>query len=201
MPISRDLNCVFIHIPKTGGTSIEAALDMQHKECFFADKGPDIRIDGYNYQPQHLTLSHLQEELNKDFLDSAFKFTIIRNPYDRAISEYFWRGKITQKDKFDPSYKDFLLWVKQFYTQSRHCHAIPQSYYFDGPLYDYVGTTETINDSWVTIQRELNIPPRPLPWKFNTGSDLYKDRLLTGQSKAVIERLFKDDFKLYERYA
>ena len=57
--------------------------------------------------PEHCPLSQIQLNVDENFFKSAFKFTIVRNPYDQIKSFYRWeiyRSKIDKNMKFN----DFL---------------------------------------------------------------------------------------------
>ena len=62
-----EMEFVFIHINKTGGSSIELAL---------------------GYSPEHKTAVVKRKELGKGAWKKLFSFTIVRNPWDRAVSHY-----------------------------------------------------------------------------------------------------------------
>lgn len=70
--ISKRYNCIFIHIPKTAGTSIENVLRNNGR---IVDTGSD-----------HHTLQQYYDEglLNSSY----FRFTIVRNTFDRIYSLY-----------------------------------------------------------------------------------------------------------------
>ena len=72
--INHQHKFVFIHIPKTGGTSIKHALHrFQPNEQIF-----------------HGKLSQYQEKFSREVLDSYFKFSVVRNPWDRLLSHFFY---------------------------------------------------------------------------------------------------------------
>jgi hypothetical protein len=101
MPISHEKRIVFVHIPKTGGTSIELALDMNKNENLFS---PGIKFNTYKIEqlkkykvsPQHLYGKEILEvEPNvKDY----YWFTVVRNPFDRLVSEYHHINKERTND-------------------------------------------------------------------------------------------------------
>ena len=66
---------IFIHIPKTGGTSIRHWLvdncsAISHKST------------------KHLNLSEVETFFNRKF---EYSFAVVRNPWDRALSTYFYQ--------------------------------------------------------------------------------------------------------------
>ncbi|NNJ71462.1 MAG: sulfotransferase family 2 domain-containing protein, partial [Kiritimatiellales bacterium] len=77
-------NAVFIWIPKTAGTSIWQAMDVPKLKSLhlakhrFAGHGPVTFC--------HMDYARLVEKgyISQTFNDSAYKFTFVRNPYDRA---------------------------------------------------------------------------------------------------------------------
>lgn len=73
--IIKNKKLLFIHIPRTGGTSIEHSFG--YPRC----KG------GINSLAQHNTLNQYSEEEN---INSYFTFSFVRNPWDRLISWYLW---------------------------------------------------------------------------------------------------------------
>ncbi|MDB2591999.1 sulfotransferase family protein [Candidatus Pelagibacter bacterium] len=96
-------NIVFIHIPKTGGTSIidelenKIGLQLLKKTSQilnFTNKGP-ISFSHNSY----LNLLHFGI-VNNNFHNSSYKFCIVRNPYHRTISlfNYFKDIKIIDKN-------------------------------------------------------------------------------------------------------
>ena len=95
-----DINVLFIHIPKTGGSSIEEYLSYKYKikldnsslYLFTQDKrllNENMKI---NSSLQHLTYNQIVENrkvLNIHF-DNIKIITIVRNPYERIISDLFF---------------------------------------------------------------------------------------------------------------
>lgn len=85
---SFDKNYIFIHIPKTAGTSIEGYLG-KHK--INKNHGYGV-FNGKVFQ--HFTYNEIKNYLisngKKEFFNQSIKFTVVRHPIDRLISEYKW---------------------------------------------------------------------------------------------------------------
>ena len=73
--------CIHIHIPKTAGTSITKALHGKDFVLFDTNK---------KIWRQHATALETREHYGKEKWDSYFKFSIVRNPFDRLVSAYNW---------------------------------------------------------------------------------------------------------------
>lgn len=84
-------NLLFIHVPKTGGKSVEAYLkDLSGGQALFHPKKQDF----FPCSPQHMHAEPLELLFGNRFFDHAFM--VVRNPYRRFVSEYHWR--VTRKE-------------------------------------------------------------------------------------------------------
>jgi len=132
----------FVHITKTGGSAIEKAgaahgiiwgachyMNITDVGCF----SPDVPYTAPNYQsyaktsPWHTPPKVLKTQYNdnENPYVGADLFAVIRNPYDRVVSEYYcpWLGfqpkfrKDTkyEKDPNDPKVMNF--WVRDMVTR------------------------------------------------------------------------------------
>ena len=81
MYIDHDNKIVFIHIPRTGGTSIKSALNLHDKI--------------YKEDVYHMSANDIPKEC-----EDYFKFTFVRNPFDRFVSLYFYNKSESYKEKF-----------------------------------------------------------------------------------------------------
>jgi len=94
MPYYKEGNILFIHIPKTGGSSLETYFENIYTQtCFGFDKKNILPENINNISLQHLTYNTIYKY--RDILDVSFNeklniITIVRNPYDRIISDLFW---------------------------------------------------------------------------------------------------------------
>lgn len=97
---------VFIHVPKTGGTTIEKWLmDCCDRFLLFSKSPPE----GLRVTPQHLSLNSVRILL--DFDVNTYSFTIVRNPYDRMESEFFYRKNFLKSFSKKRKGIDFSKWV------------------------------------------------------------------------------------------
>lgn len=99
MIISPGRQFVFVHIPKTGGTSLGRALeDRAHRDDILIGDTPKAkkrrgRLQGLTPRGRlwkHSTLADIDGVLGAGDLDRMFLFTMVRNPWDRAVSYYHW---------------------------------------------------------------------------------------------------------------
>lgn len=121
MPICQDKKLAFIHIPKTAGTTIETALGMKSIKNFYNE----YKFKHYCVCPQHLTCEELSHEI--DLADFEL-FTVVRNPYDRLVSEYNyiqnneWLFKLKHA-----TFKEFIKLIPNL-------DQVERKYIFDGHL-------------------------------------------------------------------
>jgi hypothetical protein len=86
---------LFIHVPKTGGNSIQDVLRL-YSEDQIVRLTPlqdgierfEVRNPNYSYQ-KHSSLKEYAAMLDPHLFASLYKFTCIRNPWERMISFYF----------------------------------------------------------------------------------------------------------------
>jgi hypothetical protein len=93
MPIDMARGVLFVHIPKTGGTTISALLGLRGTEYFHFPR-PIAGLSPNYKSPQHFTYRELCRNLPTDFCLQAYKVAFVRNPWDRFVSEFCWRKNI-----------------------------------------------------------------------------------------------------------
>lgn len=99
MIISRGRRFIFVHIPKTGGTALTLALEARAmKDDILIGDTPKARarkgrLKGVKTAGRlwkHSTLSDIQGLVTPQETAEFFTFTLVRNPWDRAVSYYHW---------------------------------------------------------------------------------------------------------------
>ena len=137
---------IFIHIPKTAGVSLYRALFRKElRPAKFPCKGGVL---GWNHESLEQIESGMKN-LNID-IGSFYKFTVIRNPWDKILSSYsFWKNmtpdsKIYDKHqsqymtKHNLSFKDFCMCLVQnepIFCKTAHCK----------PQLDLINTPSSFN--------------------------------------------------------
>jgi hypothetical protein len=99
MIISKSRGYVFVHVPKTGGTALTLALEERaaRDDIIIGDtpkaKRRKKRLE--DLEPagrlwKHSTLADIDGIVSTDELADMFCTTLVRNPWDRAVSYYHW---------------------------------------------------------------------------------------------------------------
>ncbi len=110
MPVSHNQKVIFVHIPRTAGSSIAQYFGV----CGDDNHGSltPVRSDMlYGLERgkalQHLNAKSIRKRLGANVFDDYFKFTVVRNPYDRVVSEFHNRKRVMPWVKM--SFRDFVL--------------------------------------------------------------------------------------------
>lgn len=176
MPVSHEHQAIYVHIPKTAGTSIEQALGI----CGSDNRGSlnkDSRIffgreSIISLRPpilgcrtlQHYSLEQIISKIGPDKGSKYFKFSFVRNPYDRAVSDWFHMKRVSGKNFSFSEY--FTHFVKK--SRSRKLisrlyddHFLPQCDFISPKsgtvALDFLGRYERISEDWKKISDKLNI--------------------------------------------
>lgn len=120
MILSTSHNFLFVHVPKTAGTAMTAALEP------FAVTGtrtPLRRILRWlplreaperAYFRKHETAAAMKFKLGSQVFDRFFRFTVVRNPFDHAVSHYEYLKEFRNARKAAEfaamSFGDYLHW-------------------------------------------------------------------------------------------
>lgn len=99
MIISQGRGYIFVHIPKTGGTSLALALEgrAMRDDILIGDTPKAVRrrrrlkhARAAGRVWKHSTLTDIAGLVPAEVIEEAFTFTLVRNPWDRVVSLYHW---------------------------------------------------------------------------------------------------------------
>ena len=170
--ICRPFNCIFVHIPKAAGQSIE---------MFFMNR-LNLDRDNESHRQQLLLtdnddpsrgtekLSHLSASeyvrcgyLSQQEFDQYYKFSFVRNPWARLVSEYRYRNFLSHR-----SFKDFVMnKLPEPGWDDKYRHVMPQTQmlYDDNGrlLVDFVGKFEQLPLDFKKVCKHLGFSDCKLP--------------------------------------
>ena len=207
--ISHEHKCIFIHIPKTAGTSINSFF---HPKVRFHFEHADYeRLFGWCPKRQ----LHMQHATSKQLIETElitetqwkeyYKFTFVRNPWDRSYSDYYW---IQEFSGVTGSFKDYINATGPFteilndISTNRYLgdHLLEQTAFFDfnGLLKpDFIGRFENFKEDMATIIEALGL---------DKGFDVFKNKgkkkkghyskFYTNTNKGLVDQKYFDDIKL-----
>lgn len=210
MPISHRYKCIFVHIPKTGGTSIERALGVfgdwrsENRELMFGLVASEsIRRRGFlSAFLQHLTLPQILELAPPETVRGYVSFAVVRNPWDRLVSTFAnpdpHLTAAAQRAGIDLEGLGFPAFV-QAVAPFEHIHLLPQNEFICDRrgrlLVDRVLRFESLEDDFAELRRTLSVASVLGHHNRSTRRpyQAYYDRA----SRAAVARKYRRDVELF----
>jgi len=197
MPFSIAYDTVFIHIPKTAGTSMEMLLNMRHPKNLFEY---DSLRDNFR---QHWPASEVKLHLGEEKYNSMFSFAFVRHPVDRLLSEYHYLQRLGSNFVRGADSNQFIqnivsLWGNwQAFPRETRQHVRTQTYMLydndNNLLVDFVGRFENLKEDWGYVCDKLELPNKLPRSEESANKNNHKE--FSPQSIGIIHDLYKEDFK------
>ncbi len=219
--ISHEHKCIFIHIPKCAGTSIESALGhldghsgrggQDHRSIRMIEQ-PLLNLAVLSSKENMLTVMHRMRRKYKKLANpnnkltvtnqqynSYFKFTFVRNPWARAWSWYknVMRDELHLKSHGISGDMPFDEFLRRF---SGKGHLKPQTFWlkdFEGKLpLDFIGRFENLHEDFQKACEAMQIPYIELPHQIKGSSEDYRENY-DEDSLKIIGEVYKEEIKLF----
>jgi len=195
--ISFQKRFLFVHIHKTAGNSIQSILRRYSEDEIVSVRAHQDGIERFgvrnpNYPiKKHSTLAEYRVALGEEQFRALYKFTCVRNPWDRLISLYFSpsRGR-GQWDR-----KLFKKLVSNTLSVADHLRleendADPFS------NVDRVMRFEALATDFRSVCNELGIPWAPLPI-YNRSSREHYSRYFDDELRESVRRKFAPEIERF----
>jgi hypothetical protein len=212
MPVSHQHRCLFIHIPKTGGTSIEKALDMHFRNLredrdrlFGAIRSRDLKRLGLGTgHLQHLTLAEAHAVRPDWPFADYLSFAFVRNPWDRMVSSFSKQdGHLLRTARArgvelrDLGFEDFVraaIAIEHAHTRPQHEYIVDEE---GGVGLDFVGRFESLSEDFAEVCRRLGIRKRLPHEKRSSRSDRDYRRYYTDAARQLVAERYRRDIDLF----
>ena len=188
MPLRRqtmlldDFQLIFVHIARTGGTSIEVALTGQDWWCI-------------SPQTKHLSARQIRSQSGEEKWNSYFKFSVVRNPWDRVVSMFatgWWMGDDRQSDaeaEFEHFVEKLAPHPNEIYSSLMYSEIINEQI-------DMIIRYEALQEGFDKVCELIGKPPMILGREESRGRLHYSAYYNETTRRKVAER-FKRDIEDY----
>lgn len=206
MIYSKEKQFLFIHIPKTGGKSMSSVLAeyASHNTNFdhllvrklTLKFGSFPRLKIYS---RHEKLSQFESFTCKSEYSKLWKFSIVRNPYDRLVSLFLFQQQYSEANNHklikNMTFDDFVNWMNPWMKKTSMVSFIKNN---DGKIdMDFIGRFENLNEDVNKIFEHLNIDKR-LPYinktkKTDSYRNYYNDKLIK-----LVQKNYEEDLDFFK---
>ncbi|MFN8166083.1 MAG: sulfotransferase family 2 domain-containing protein [Bacteroidia bacterium] len=202
MLLSFSKKFIFIHIDKSAGTSVKAALSKYcwyPHETMYSSFLKKIGVRQYSEEfYDHIRAYELKHYLDEETFNNFFKFAFVRNPWDWMLSSYTYYLKnpkmhphVYFKDQIK-TFKDFILWQ----TGNPYIYHTQSEYLFDHEgkqLVDYIGRFESVEEDFKHIIAKLGIN-EVLPHKNISKEKGYAEQY-TDETRELVHKYYQRDIE------
>ncbi len=203
---------LFVHIAKTGGTSVRAALQAQrwrdpwYWPMFLCSRLS--HLSGHRIAtklPRHAKVVAAKELLPKEFFNQLFKFAFVRNPWDLQVSSFHHIRR--ERPQYLSGHEDFAAFLRWKLDPER-----PYQYHIDTSIesqtdylidlsgrvvVDFIGRYERLGEDFAEACRRIGMPAPALPHQ-RQARDRQKDYrgYYTDETAELIARHFARDIEI-----
>ena len=214
--ISNEYQCIFIHIPKTAGTSIEKVLGhFSELKRGVQDHRPISAIEPLTLNDLAQTCLRgeiflLRRQIKKVIQDKRFnfyrayekyfKFTFVRNPWARAFSWY----KNVMRDEFHQkrfslnencTFKDFLdSHIGQFEIKPQLHWILDKKKQM--PM-DFVGRFENLRQDFDSVADRIGLQEYSLPRLIQGSGETYTKHY-DAKMKDLVFNCYREEIKMFK---
>ena len=201
MGILKQHKIIFCHIPKTGGITTHKIMES---------------IGNLEICDRHYNLLQLKEKIDDDELfEKSLKFCIVRNPWDRMVSTYFFRKEKKEED-FGPIEQwdlDFNDWISYIYSPEYKNLKLKHTGTCDNVLYQFGSSIRWVLDENNNILADkiirfenLNEELKTLFSNYNYTQEITKNNstkhrryqeYYNENSKNLVAQNFKEDIEYF----
>ena len=206
MVISYEKNFLFIHVPKTAGTSIRASLSRYAHlpDQFWENRLLErigIRVNHWGPSRRkrfryHSTALQLQGNLPGGVFDRLFKFAFVRNPWDLLVSLYsFIPNRPTNRHSTRVAAMSFAAFVDEWTLRPE---ISQKSFLCDRTgkcLMDYVGRFENLTDDYAEICRRIGITADL--GHFNSSRRVDYREMYSPELKSLVASRLAEDIEMF----
>lgn len=222
MIIAHNQKFIFIPIQKTGSTSIRNVLDKKYN-C--VEASPDNSSLIYNHTSAYRLKLYFEEQKNNQFSKQDnwnwkdyFKFTFVRNPYARLVSQYNYFCKIgSNPQNVTDLNGDYFTYPDEYYNLCREINKksfkdfvqnnqnnfdVPYSW-FGLNEFDFIGKTENMQTDFDKVIEKTNknvanaIPEKISIPHYNKSTKKHYSDYYDDETKKIAEKYYGEDIKRF----
>jgi len=193
MIVSPRLRCVFVHIQKTGGASIEALL---------LANDPTV-ASGMQDGRRHVFARDIRAGMDERQWQASFKFAFVRNPWDRLVSWYHMCMQTATPNRFSlyvrthaPSFEGFVRHATTGMGERTTWNQLDFVTDRAGAmLVDFVGRYEALSRDMAHVRERLGLE-HDLPHVNRSSHDDYR-RYYDDALRDVVAERFRRDIEAF----
>ncbi len=184
--ISHQHKCIFIHTPKTGGTSLIDAFGMSFNndiDSHFLNMGLyGNRYDWDNYRSNY---------------KNYYTFSVIRNPWDRFVSGWKYCNSTKNRSLLDvlqnlPNRCNWHDWLHLTVSQYNMLYSEGKC------VVNKLVRFENLQSDFDNICDDISMPRRKLKHLNTTIRKHYKEYFTTQEHLDLFYKLFEDDIEHFK---
>lgn len=214
MILSEKYKFIFVHIPKTAGMSVTDAFGKYGRprnRSFLRSlsrRFPNVEPSSKAHFRVHDPASFMSSKLTRPVFDEFLSFSVIRNPYDHAVSHYEYmkqfRIKQTAKKVGQMNFLDYLRYRQQkpFGRDTIFARLPNQCYYLKESTGAFLVRRlirfENLTTELELLAKELQLPDFQLKHTNKTKSRSDKRQFLDyydSETEKLVRQIYAEDFE------